>query len=212
MVLKKVDPTVDLHPNGGSHPLVFYPRPERARNNSATAADALIKELPPASDDSITVFGMFQQLLQLQQQGILEDVTIALRKHTLKDLLIYDWLSDGEQVFIGRMAFFHLLHGTEDAFILLDEPETHFNDYWKRELVDIIDSSLRDDSIEVVLSTHSSIALSDAFTTEIVPLYKAPDGSIHVVDELSINSFGASPIDIMRKIFDAPESVGQRAA
>ncbi len=110
------------------------------------------------------------------------------------------------------MAFFHLLQGTEDALILLDEPETHFNDYWKREMVDIIDSSLRDDPSEVVLSTHSSIALTDAFDTEIILLYKVPNEGSIFVEETPINSFGASPIDIMRKMFYAPESVGQRAA
>ncbi len=206
--LYEASTTVIREPEPGKQRYLFFDLRESARDNNDTTADALIRALTPHSK---TAFGVFQQLLQLQQQGILEDITIALRKHTLKDLILYDWLSDGEQVFIGRMAFFHLLHSTEDALILLDEPETHFNDYWKREMVDIIDRSLRDDSIEIVLSTHSSIALSDAFNTEIIPLYKAPDGSIHV-DELSINSFGASPIDIMRKIFDAPESVGQRAA
>ncbi len=177
-----------------------------------TTAQALINAFTPAGGGSTNAYTTFRQLLLLQQQGILEEITIALRKRTVPDLILYDSLSDGERVFLGRMAFFHLLKGTQDALVLLDEPETHFNDFWKREMVDIIDNSLRDDSVEVVMSTHSSIALSDAFDTEIVLLNKdRSDGSVHV-EELAIKSFGASPIDIMRDIFHAPESVGQRAA
>jgi len=177
-----------------------------------TTAQALITALTPTGNDKTTTFSMFKQLMVLYQQGILEEITIALRKRTLDDLLLFDWLSDGERVFLGRMAFFHLLQKTDDALILLDEPETHFNDYWKREMVDIIDSSLRDNTVEVFLSTHSSIALTDAFDTEIVLLSKdLSDGSISVA-EVPIKSFGASPVDIMRDIFQAPETVGQRAA
>ena len=177
-----------------------------------TTAQALITALTPTGNDKTTTFSMFKQLMVLYQQGILEEITIALRKRTLDDLLLFDWMSDGERVFLGRMAFFHLLHKTDDALILLDEPEIHFNDYWKREMVDIIDSSLRDNTIEVFLSTHSSIALTDAFDTEIVLLSKdLSDGSISVA-EVPIKSFGASPVDVMRDIFQAPETVGQRAA
>jgi predicted ATPase len=41
---------------------------------------------------------------------------------------MFDELSDGEQVFLGRMALFYLMQGRDDALILLDEPESHFND------------------------------------------------------------------------------------
>ncbi|EFH84774.1 conserved hypothetical protein [Ktedonobacter racemifer DSM 44963] len=163
-------------------------------------------------DSHATPLDIFRPLWNLQQAHILENVTIALRKRTVKDLILYDSLSDGEQAYLGRMALFYLLQGAQDAIILLDEPETHFNDYWKREMVDIIDNSLQNDSVEVLLSTHSSIALSDAFETEIVFLYKDPlKGQISTY-QLPIKSFGASPVDIMRDVFQAPEGIGQRAA
>jgi len=159
-----------------------------------------------------TPLDIFRQLWDLQREHILDDVSIALRKRTATDLILYESLSDGEQAYLGRMALFYLLQGAKNAIILLDEPETHFNDYWKREMVDIIDNSLQNDSVEVLLSTHSSIALSDAFESEIVFLYKDPLAGSVSTYELPINSFGASPIDIMRDVFQAPEGVGQRAA
>jgi hypothetical protein len=109
------------------------------------------------------------------------------------------------------MALFQLLRGENDALMILDEPETHFNDVWKREIVDIIDTSLRDNKSEVIISTHSSISLTDVFDTEITLLSKNEiDGAIAIV-EPRIPTFGASPNEIMIDIFGAPESVGQRA-
>ena len=84
--------------------------------------------------------------------------------------------------------------------------------FWKRRIVDIIDDSLRENSSEVVISTHSSIALTDVFETEITLLRKDnTDGTIVVVHQPAINTFGALPNEIMRHIFDAPNTVGQRA-
>ncbi|MBV9614491.1 MAG: hypothetical protein JO031_03440, partial [Ktedonobacteraceae bacterium] len=166
---------------------------------------------------STQAFAIFRQLFELQQQGILEDITIVLQKRNAgrngkKGVLLYDWLSDGERVFLGRMALFHLFKGIDDTLIILDEPETHFNDVWKREVTDIIDQSLQKSSSEVVLATHSSIALSDVFDTEITVLHKnARTGNI-TARRPTIRSFGASPNEILRDIFNAPETVGQRAS
>ena len=82
-------------------------------------------------------------------------------------MLLYDWLSDGERMFLGRIALFYLLKGQDNALLILDEPETHFNDIWKRRLVDILDGALGDLASDVIISTHSSIALTDVFAEEI---------------------------------------------
>ncbi len=82
-------------------------------------------------------YQVFLKLLDLQRTGLLVDLDIALRKTEPDDCLLFDELSDGEQMFLFRMALFHLLEGYDDALLLLDEPETHFNDKWKREIVDI---------------------------------------------------------------------------
>jgi ABC-type Mn2+/Zn2+ transport system ATPase subunit len=156
-------------------------------------------------------YSIFDRLCTLHAEGRLLDATLTVKKQAVEDLLLYDWLSDGERMFLGRMALFHLLHGKDDALVLLDEPETHFNDVWKRRIVDIIDDSLRDNAVEVVISTHSSIALTDVFDTEITLVRKsADDGSIAVV-RTPIQTFGASPSEIMWGVFEAPDVVGQRA-
>jgi energy-coupling factor transporter ATP-binding protein EcfA2 len=175
---------------------------------------ALIRAIcdkPDTAIDEITPFDIFKQLLSWQEQGWLKDLTMTFCKRNVEDILLYNWLSDGERVFLGRMALFQLLRGENDALMILDEPETHFNDVWKREIVDVIDTSLRDNSSEVIISTHSSISLTDVFDTEITLLYKNEIDSAITIIEPRITTFGASPNEIMIDIFDAPESVGKRA-
>jgi len=169
-----------------------------------------------------TAFDVFSRLRDLQDIGLLADVDMIVRMNRIEPgqlidkeqagvCLRYDWLSDGERMYLGRMALFHLLAGEDDTLMILDEPETHFNDVWKREIVDIIDDSLRDNASDVIISTHSSIGLTDVFDTEITLLRRSPEtGSIAVV-RTPMQTFGASPSEIMWGVFEAKEVVGQRA-
>jgi hypothetical protein len=154
-------------------------------------------------------FDIFRRLYRWQAEGWLHDVDLAVRLLGVEDLVLYDWLSDGEKVFLSRMALFHLLHGQAEALMILDEPETHFNDFWKRQIVDIIDDSLKNDPIDVLISTHSSIALTDVFEDEIT-LLRQIDGTVSAGPVTSA-TFGADPSEIMIGVFDAPSSMGQRA-
>ena len=156
-----------------------------------------------------TSLTIFQTLYRWQKAGILAGVTTAFEKTDSDNLLTLNDLSDGEKMYLGRMSVLHLTRDDNDVLVILDEPETHFNDVWKREVVDVIDDALRDKSNEVVISTHSSIALTDAFNEEINVLRKfdGETGSAEVV----MPTFGADPSEVMIKLFDAPDSTGQRA-
>jgi energy-coupling factor transporter ATP-binding protein EcfA2 len=93
--------------------------------------------------------------------------------------------------------------------LLLDEPETHFNDKWKREIVDIIDDAIGHTSNDVLISTHSAIVLSDVFNNEIVMVQKTAQGSTaRNVDE---PTFGTDPSALMMTVFGAEDSIGKRA-
>lgn len=201
---------------GTSRRLIYdLRRPLLNRDNlNPTTVAALIEAIvarDEGDDREITPFDVFSRLRNWQQDGILDNVTITLRKRGVQDVLLYDWLSDGERVFLGRMALFQLLGGESDALVLLDEPETHFNDVWKREIVDIIDTSLQQSPSEIVISTHSSITLTDVFETEITLLRKDPSTGTIVSVRPQMPTFGASPTEIMTGIFNASEPVGQRA-
>lgn len=201
---------------GGSCSLHFDLR--EVRTHGGTEARC-VKHLAEALGiSSVTPLGVFTLLRRWKRMGVLTGLKYTVKKLCPDDLLSYDWLSDGEREFVGRMALFHLFNGSDssqvgdDALILFDEPETHFNDFWKRDLVDIIDDRLRCSTANVIISTHSSIALTDVFDTEIAKLTKNPDTGEVSAAPPAIRTFGASPTDIMQDVFDAPASVGQRAS
>ena len=163
-------------------------------------------------------FELFTRLLELNQAGLFDDVLLRLRRSPADSaepgssdigVLRYEELSDGEQMVLGRMALFHLLQGQQDALLLLDEPETHFNDKWKREIVDIIDEAIGQTSNDVLISTHSAIVLSDVFNNEIVMVQKTQGGStVRSVDE---PTFATDPSALMMTVFGADDSIGKRA-
>jgi predicted ATPase len=167
-----------------------------------------------------TSFELFTRLLELKQAGLFDDLLLRLRSQPVPEtdaeqseqdigVLRYEELSDGEQMVLGRMALFYLMQGQQDALLLLDEPETHFNDKWKREIVDIIDNAIGMTANDVLISTHSAIVLSDVFQDEIVLLEKQDGGSRRV--ELASPTFGADPGEIMMRVFNTPDCVGKRA-
>lgn len=195
---------------------LFRPDPD---NPNRLTAETLFEIL---AGEKGTVFDVFRRLRDLQDVGLLVDVDMIVRMNRVDPgqlvdkeqtgvCLHYDWLSDGERMYLGRMALFHLLAGEDDALMILDEPETHFNDVWKREIVDIIDSSLRDNVTDVIISTHSSIGLTDVFDTEITLLRRSPATGTIAVVRTPMQTFGASPSEIMWGVFEAKEVVGQRA-
>ena len=170
--------------------------------------------------DSAAPFELFERLLTLRDAELFEDVQLRMRRTPTPDaalsinasdvgVLRYEEMSDGEQMFLGRMALFHLLKGQQDALLLLDEPETHFNDKWKREIVDIIDDAIGDTASDVLISTHSAIVLSDVFNNEIVMVQKTAEGStVRSVDE---PTFATDPSALMMTVFGADDSIGKRA-
>ena len=180
--------------------------------------EALWALLGGAKDAS--AFDLFSRLLELNQAGLFDDVLLRLRRSPVPaerseprpddiGVLRYEELSDGEQMVLGRMALFHLLQGQQDALLLLDEPETHFNDKWKREIVDIIDDAIGHTTNDVLISTHSAIVLSDVFNNEIVMVQKTQDGStVRSVDE---PTFATDPSALMMTVFGAEDSIGKRA-
>ena len=125
-------------------------------------------------------------------------------------LLLYDWLSDGERSFLARMALFALFRA-DNLLILLDEPEVHFNDVWKREIVQKLDEIMRGCTSHAIITTHSSIALSDVPSDDVLVLRR--DGKFTSGEEhdAGINTFGADPSDIMVHVFGTLSPNGERS-
>jgi predicted ATPase len=126
----------------------------------------------------------------------------------LPPLHLLSWLSDGERSFLGRLCLLSLLGSSKSgALILIDEPEVHFNDYWKRHLVSMIDSALYQQDSHVLMTTHSSITLSDVTSRDIWILRRDGDYTNQAVRP-GVRTLGADPSDIMVYIFEAENAVG----
>lgn len=148
---------------------------------------------------------------------LLRDVNLFVRRVSAEStetessqvppLHLFDWLSDGEKDFLGRMALFAMLGGIE-ALLLIDEPEVHFNDYWKRQIVHLISQSLRQTASHALVATHSSITLSDVRQQHIRLLRR---GSLHTgeAEMPPIQTFAADPGDILVYVFGAPFRTGR---
>ncbi|GHO56075.1 AAA family ATPase [Ktedonobacter robiniae] len=132
-------------------------------------------------------------------------------------LYLFDWLSDGEQSLLGRLCLLPLLSYTE-AMVLLDEPEVHFNDYWKRQLLQMLHSSLqqqkpgqRPTSSHILMTTHSSITLSDVANTNIWILERDYDHQSRATQP-RLRTLGTDPSDIIIHIFRADSAIGAYSA
>jgi len=172
--------------------------------SGATKLQQLAEKQPP--------FNFYQMLCNLEEQGILLNANLVIeytpdsRTGQPRRVLLADDLSDGEFAFISRMALIYLLNEKECLF-LLDEPEVHFNDDWKRNLVDSIERALtqpeKTDS-EVILTTHASIVLTDAFSDEVILMTYAGQ-------QIPPRTLGGEPGELLQSVLGASQTVGKRA-
>lgn len=211
----------------GSQPVEKIVRPE----------DVFVKDM--------TCIPFFEKLVSLQKPGkgaasVLREVNLffagdrqpragqgALPNRTTSQqspLLLFDWLSDGEQSFLGRLCLFALFEAdvlsqrtgenqedlASEAFILLDEPEVHFNDYWKRQLVRMLTSALHNTPRHVLMTTHSSITLSDVSEANVWILQRENDYTERAYPP-NIQTLGADPSDILVQVFGAENAVGAQS-
>lgn len=225
---------------GSDYLLVFaLETPEETLANSPTPHTVNLAHLRQLQG---TWMGFLRRLIQLQHPGngmfpILRKVNLFFeenrtdeKKQERSPLHLFDWLSDGEQSFLGRLCLFALpaekrrphtsmseeTHTTsvpeerfltEETLILLDEPEVHFNDYWKRKLVQIIVQAIRETPSHVLMTTHSSITLSDVAHQHIWVLQRSNDYTTEALPP-NVRTLGTDPSDILVDVFGAENAVG----
>lgn len=193
---------------------------DRVGGNNTTGAEAVMRVFSDNKNLDTMLVEVFEALRDWQACGLLEDITLTIKRlnRTVAadgepdDVLVtFDQLSDGEQMLLGRMALLYLLRGQQGALLLLDEPETHFNDVWKREIIDWVDGAiLKDTAAQVIVATHTSIALTDVFASEILRLVRR-DGHTEA-SAPAFPTFGADPGRILLHVFGSPDVIGSRAA
>ncbi len=202
---------------GAMHKLIFdvvkneklLPGFVRGKSGFYEAFKDLEELLYPENDVPAVLCGVeiFFETKQLSEDENEEenDIDQELSRDKIK-ILPFSWLSDGEQNFLSRMAMLTLMDG-KDAIILMDEPEVHFNDYWKRKIVMMIDRVLRDSHNHLILSTHSSILLSDAPIGQVIYIEKVDGRATAMVPDIPI--YGSDPGRIMINLFDTETTKGE---
>ena len=184
----------------------------RRLDQEPSGASAFLRIFSESQDLHACLFDAFSTLHRWQRLGLLEHLGLTitrLQQDKASDgskenrVISYDQLSDGEQMLLSRMALPFMLRGQDGALLLLDEPETHFNDVWKRELITILDRALLDTTrAQVVMATHTSIALTDAFAAEVTGMDKDEDGKT-TAGGVPQPLFGADPSRVLLKVFGA---------
>jgi energy-coupling factor transporter ATP-binding protein EcfA2 len=211
-LFEQLRPHATRHVQQGSDHLLVFEMPEERE-----ARREFVEELWADYATPLAFFDALDQLSKPLTTGepTLQEVNIFLERSLSADddaatrLLLFDWLSDGEQSFLSRMAMLAMLR-TENSLILLDEPEVHFNDYWKREIVKLIDKVMRDHTNHLLIVSHSSIGLSDVTSAQVTVMSRGDDG-FAITYPPTIRTLGTDPSEIMVVIFRTELSTGAYA-
>lgn len=177
----------------------------------------------------LSIFGtpreLFERLLGWKRRGALSSPALVLNKDGVGDVLLDASLSDGEFLMLGRYAVLVHMRELPHVLVLLDEPETHFNDAWKvdlvkdiRDLLDVTEAGTdgRLYESDVIIATHSDLTLTDAAPTQVYLFAKdgpatSTDASSVTVRSSVVSSFAAGRAEIAREYFKCPQVVGSFA-
>jgi hypothetical protein len=162
-------------------------------------------------DSSASPLIWFDQMQRWLKAKAIRSVSLVLKKKGNEDLLLDRDFSDGEFLLAGRYGLLLLLREQPDCLVLFDEPETHFNDRWKidliRDLVHILDGR----AAQVVIATHSDITISDADRSAVHLLEKRDERSSLTSTPPPISPFGADRTTITTSVFGAASGIGSYA-
>ena len=126
------------------------------------------------------------------------------------DLYQSSSLSDGQRALLYRFAIVNLLKNEEEkCLLLLDEPETYFNEYWKSYFVYLLWETLKDKPHDVFIATHSAMLITDTKPEEVHRIVDTHDGAYHYKPQ--VNTYGVSVIDIGKYLFMMESDIGNRA-
>lgn len=119
-------------------------------------------------------------------------------------------LSDGQLALLYRFAIVNLLkYEDKKCLLLLDEPETYFNEYWKSYFVYLIWETLKNKPHDVFIATHSAMLITDTKPEEVHRIVDTPNGAYHYKPQ--VNTYGVSVVDIGRYLFMMESDIGNRA-
>lgn len=111
----------------------------------------------------------------------------------------YTGLSDGQFQYLQTIGAFSIFDEPNTLF-LLDEPDTHFNPQWCKQLVSDISHVYKKNNQEYVIASHSPYIISSIRRDMVFKFTKAKNGKVNI-ERPEIETFGASIDVILKAIF-----------
>ncbi|MBX7242738.1 MAG: restriction system-associated AAA family ATPase [Bacteroidia bacterium] len=148
------------------------------------------------------IFMKFPTVSDLDKIFNISKVDLVLS--TPKVITEYIKISDGEHQFIhiaGGMLLFDSLQDEEDYLFLMDEPDTHFNPYWRRRFFKELNQVVENKEIEMIITTHSPFIVSDCHGYNVFKFQRVPDGTEVKFTRSHMETYGASEEDILTNLF-----------
>ena len=169
-------------------------KPDRDFYKNAEFNDRLLVR-PPDVSDANAIFFVRNMTLQIEKP---------------KKSIPYSSISDGEHQFIQVFGT-ALLFDEPGNLFLFDEPESHFNPYWRARFAAILNSIQSTTRQQFVVSTHSPYLISGCHSKNVFK-FKRDGDSVSVTcvkDELE--TFGASFEFILKQLFELKVAISEEA-
>lgn len=145
--------------------------------------------------NSEAILTLLEHKYHLKKHKIIYDINVAISKDT-------NWLnlndaSSGELALLTTMAHIST-YITQNAFILIDEPENSLHPRWQREYVTHLYNMFYQFEPNIILATHSPVIVSGAFEAELAPsiyevrnaeIYRFHEANTTNVEEILLETF-----------------------
>lgn len=130
---------------------------------------SLNKSLPKYLKDPIHFFDVLHMSSEL---GIVYKIYGELVKNGQLLTNNYKELSEGEQQLLTVLGLI-LIAGRDDCLFLFDEPDTHLNPKWQRDLIEHLkEFNINDENSHIFLATHSPLIVQSASDEDDILLFK----------------------------------------
>ena len=145
----------------------------------------------------------------LENKSIIDNIYFLYKKGGCPNLLPDETLSDGELGLIRRASLITYIKEFKNkkCLILLDEPETHFNENWKRHFIYLIKEALKDTYHDVFIATHSAMLITDVKRDELYHFELVGD-KIKTFP-VCLNTYATNIVDIGKALFDLEADIGE---
>lgn len=160
-----------------------------------------------SSESHFDVTATLNTLLHYKDQ--IKEIHFLYKKSNLETPLPDETLSDGELGLIRRVSILTYLREIKDkkCLVLLDEPETHFNENWKRHFIYLLRKSFENTKHDVFIASHSAILLTDVKTNELYH-FKNICGNTQP-SSINIKTYGSNILDIGKTLFNLDSDIGE---